>query len=82
MRSAIFLASPANTGAHNRERQQIQQKLKTLSYLKLNLRQKLQQVMAANLLNAVLVSFKKNKQGMQVSPAAIQKAINLLISPK
>ena len=62
--------------------QQIQQKLKTLSYLKLNLRQKLQQVMAANLLNAVLVSFKKNKQGMQLSPAAIQKAINLLISPK
>jgi len=62
--------------------QQIQQKLNTLSYLKFNLQQKLQQVMAINLLNAVLVKFKKNKQGMQVSPASIQKAIGLLVLPK
>ena len=62
--------------------QQIQQKLKTLSYLKLNLQQKLQQVMAINLLNAVLVKFKKNKQGVQVSPASIQRAIGLLVLPK
>jgi len=50
--------------------------------LKLNLQQKLQQVMAANLFNAVLVDFKKKKQGVQVSPAAIQRAISLLVSPK
>jgi F0F1-type ATP synthase membrane subunit b/b' len=62
--------------------QQIQQKLKTLSYLKLNLQQKLQQVMAANLLNAVLVQFNKKKQGVQVSPAAIKRAISLLVLPK
>ena len=69
--------------------QQIQQKLKTLSYSKLNLQYKLQQVMASNLLNAVLVTFKKNKQGVvpgkasiQVSLTSIKKAINLLVSPK
>ncbi len=62
--------------------QEIQQKLKTLSYLKLNLQQKLQQVMAIDLLNAVLVKFKKNKNGTQINTTSIQKAIELLISPK
>ncbi len=62
--------------------QQIQQKLKTLSYLKSNLQQKLQQVMAANLLNAVLVKIKKKKQAVQISPVAIQKAIELLVTSK
>ena len=50
--------------------QQIQQKLKTLSYLKSNLQQILQQVMAANLLNAVLVKIKNKKQAVQISPIA------------
>jgi len=66
--------------------QQIQQKLKTLSYSKLNLQYKLQQVMASNLLNAVLVTFKKDKQGVvpgkasiKVSLTSIKKAINLLV---
>lgn len=58
--------------------QQIKQKLKTLSYSKLNLQLKLQQVMAKNLLNTVLVKFKKNKQGLQVNSASIKKAITLL----
>ena len=62
--------------------QQIQQKLKTLSYLKSNLQQKLQQVMAANLLNAVLVKIKKKKQAVQISPIAIQRAIELLAPSK
>ena len=40
------------------------------------------QPVAINLLNAVLVKFKKNKQGVQVSPASIQRAIGLLVLPK
>ena len=59
--------------------QQIKQKLKTLSYSKLNLELKLQQVMARNLLNVVLV---KNKKKLQINSGSIKKAITLLASQK
>ena len=69
----------AESGLNVSFSQQIKQKLKTLSYSKLNLELKLQQVMARNLLNVVLV---KNKRKLQINSGSIKKAITLLASQK
>jgi Mitochondrial ATP synthase B chain precursor (ATP-synt_B) len=62
--------------------QQIQQKLKTLSQSKLSLQQKLQPLMALNLLSMVLVKVLKKKQKskgkIQLNPKVIQEALQLL----
>lgn len=68
---------------------QMLQKLKTLSFSKLNLQQKLQQSMAQNILSIVLVKFQRlkkdfliNKKGKSLNQKIIKLAITILTSKK
>ena len=65
--------------------QQIQQKLRTLTFSKMAIQQKLQQYMAATILGTVLLEFQQSKKDSKYKPLnreRIKSAIQLLVKSK